>query len=201
MSLARRYRSGKIATTINDFYRDRLTRRNDITEYLPRLYAEAAGRVRPQIVELGVRRGNSTVALLAGAERSGGHVWSVDIADVLKDRSFYGAGVLENIPGWTFIHGDDTDPDVLARIPEHIDVLFLDTTHFYEETLQELALYMPRVSGVALFHDTKYFPSAAERDWRESIPPVRKALDEWCAAAGLGWEEIDGSMGLGVISL
>src|SRR5678810_372588 len=70
---------------------------SDIQHHLGLLFSLAHGNV----LELGTRGGVSTVALLAGVELRGGHVWSVDIEDC--------SGVLPPHPQWTFVQGDSRD--------------------------------------------------------------------------------------------
>mgnify|MGYP000157936475 FL=1 len=70
---------------------------SDIQHHLPLLYASAHGVV----VELGTRTGVSTCALLAGVERRGGHVWSIDIDDCSQ--------LYADHPQWTFKRGDSRD--------------------------------------------------------------------------------------------
>ena len=152
------------------------------------------------MLELGARRGNSTLAFLAGVTESGGHVCSCDIDDVRRFPD--GIGPFAASPRWTFTHGDDMDPAVQALLPAEVDVWFLDTSHEYEHTLAELRAYMPRVvpGGVALFHDTNLngWPGYA---WDSKTPPVAAALNEYCAETGLAWENLPGEYGLGVIRL
>jgi cephalosporin hydroxylase len=91
------------------------------------------------------------------------------------------------------------DEAVQALLPAEVDVLFIDTSHEYGHTLAELRAYMPRVTpgGVALFHDTRIFGTwSGEGD---TIPPVARALDGYCAEAGLSWENLDGEYGMGII--
>ena len=87
MPLARTFdvTRGAIVTTLHDAYLDRLSRGSDITEYLPFLYEQARSREGVRVLEFGTRKGNSTLAFLAGAEESGGHVWSNDIGNVALD--------------------------------------------------------------------------------------------------------------------
>lgn len=187
-----------IVSTARDGYMDRLSRWSDIQEYLPFLYETARACDKVRVLELGARRGNSTLAFLAGAAESGGHVWSCDIDDVRRFAD--GIGPFGTLPGWTFVHGDDMDPAVQARLPEQVDVWFLDTSHEYEHTLAELRAYMPRVApgGVALFHDTNLMGWPGY-EWDRDVSPVAAALDEYCAETGLGWENLPGVYGLGVI--
>jgi cephalosporin hydroxylase len=196
MPLRRIYDGKNITTTFHDGYLDRLNRWSDIQEYLPFLFDQAC--THPRILELGSRKGNSTLAFLAAAELSGGHVWSGDIADVRLDPR--GMARWRNARRWTFIQGDDMDPDVQARFPDEVDLFFLDTSHEYSHTLAELRAYMPRVArnGIALFHDT-HLMSWPGYDWTGEKSPVWTALDDYCAETGRTWEDLPGEYGLGII--
>lgn len=202
MPLARTYEAGRraVVTTLADAYRDRLSKPSDIREYLPFLYEQAASRPGCRVLELGTRQGNSTLAFLAGAAESGGHVWSCDVTNVVLDPE--GMAPWRRVPQWTFVHGDDMIPAVRAALPPVADVFFLDTSHEYELTLAELRAYMPRVApgGVALFHDT-HVMGWPGYEWDRDVSPVWAALDEYCAEAGLQWTDMPGKYGLGRICL
>lgn|GEM_PF-1172129 len=189
MPLARTYDPalGEVVSTARDGFLDRLSRDSDIKEYLPFLFETAASYPNVRVLELGTRRGNSTLAFLAAAEAVNGHVWSVDIDRVTDAPD--GMMPWRKCPGWTFIQGDDLHPAVRAKLPAEVDVLFVDTSHEYDHTLEECRAYMPRLApgGVALFHDTT------------SFPPVAQALDTWCEETGRTWENRPGEYGLGVI--
>ena len=174
---------------------ERMNRWSDIQEYLPFLYNITRSYPGVRVLELGSRKGNSTLAFLAGAEESGGHVWSCDIDDIAKDPD----GMLPYAGSslWTFIHGDDMNPGVQGKLPRDVDVLFIDTSHEYEHTVAELEIFMPRVAphGIALFHDTRFVFA----DWDgSSLPPVGQALDEYCKKEGKTWMDFPGQYGLGV---
>ena len=200
MPLARTYDAarGTVAVTLQDGYRDRLARWSDIREYLPFLREQARSRENAWVLELGARQGNSTLAFLAGVAESGGHVWSVDVTNVIRDPN--GMAPWKGSRRWTFVHGDDMDPEVQAKLPRKVDVLFIDTSHEYEHTLAELRAYMPRVApgGVALFHDTHVMGWPGYQ-WDRDVSPVWAALDDYCAEAGLRWEDMPGKYGLGII--
>jgi predicted O-methyltransferase YrrM len=200
MPLLRTYDSaqGKITVSLRSGYLDRLSRWSDIQEYLPFLHEQARSRPGCRVLELGARRGNSTLAFLAGCAESGGHVTSCDIDDVRRFPD--GIGPFGASPRWTFTRGDDMDQTVQSLLPAQVDVLFLDTSHEYEHTLAELRVYVPRVvpGGVALFHDTNVMGWPGYR-WDRDISPVHAALDEYCAEAGSAWENLPGIYGLGVI--
>jgi cephalosporin hydroxylase len=200
MPLARTYDAerGRIVVTLQSAYLDRLSRDSDITEYLPFLYEQARSREGVRVLELGTRKGNSTLAFLAGAKESGGHVWSNDVTNVALDPE--GMAPWARHPLWTFTCGDDMDVTVQSLLPARCDVLFIDTSHEYEHTLAELRVFMPRVApgGIALFHDTNVYDWPGY-GWSGDVPPVQQALDEYCAETGRSWENMPGEYGLGVI--
>ena len=200
MALARTYEPARraVVTTLDDAYRDRLSKPSDIREYLPFLHEQVRSRPGCRVLELGTRKGNSTLAFLAAAEECGGHVWSCDVTNVVLDPE--GMAPWRRVPRWTFVHGGDLHPSVKAALPPEADVLFLDTSHEYEHTLAELRAYVPRVApgGVALFHDTHVMSWPGYR-WDRDVSPVWAALDDYCAETGLSWQDMPGRYGLGVI--
>jgi predicted O-methyltransferase YrrM len=124
-----------------------------------------------QIVELGTRDGNSTMALLESARAIGGHVTSVDIEPCLSARRrVENAGLLQN---WTFIQANDMELEP-PQIPARMDFLFIDTSHLYAPTLAELKKYSDYLqpgAWVAL-HDYVSFPG------------VNRAVQDFVQSAG-----------------
>lgn len=165
--------------TAQERYREVADAPTDIRRHLPRLRQEARGTV----LELGVRGGSSTVALLAGLEERGGMLWSVDVDPA-------SAAVFPNHPRWCFVLGDSRDERLVvdAGLPDELDVLFIDTIHTEEQVRDELAVWGHRVGegGVILFHDT------------DSYPAIRKAISEWCKSRSVPFEFIGRSNGLGI---
>lgn len=104
------------------------------------------------IVELGTRDGNSTLALLEAGRGIDAHVTSVDVEPCLAaKRRVQGAGLLDY---WTFVQADDMQLQP-PQIPVTIDLLFVDTSHLYAPTLAELnkySAYLRDGSWIAL-HD------------------------------------------------
>lgn len=152
-------------------YQQHYANPSDIQHHLGLLFSLARGNV----LELGTRGGVSTAALLAGVEKAGGHVWSVD----LEDCSAVAAGH----PQWTFIQGSSTDVIMSAAMIEDmaimgghtgIDLLLIDTEHTYEQATAELALWSPYIApgGTILMHDPETFPG------------VRRAAQEFVDAQG-----------------
>ncbi len=156
---------------------------SDIQGHLGYLYAAACKY--DTIIELGVRYGHSTAALLAGIESTKGHLWSVD-----NDSTCEFPEEWKESPLWTFIFGNDLDPAVYSILPQEIDMLFIDTSHTYLQTLHELCQYAPRVKkgGIIACHDT-------------TDRAVTDALNSYCISEKLSWTCYPHSYGLGVIHL
>lgn len=152
---------------------------SDIKEHLPRLFEKAKGNV----VELGVRHGISTCALLAGLEARGGYLISVDI-----DPNC--GGLFADHPQWKFVASDSVAAAQLIE-PGSVDLLFIDTSHTYEHTLAELRAWGPRMKlgATILLHDT---------DDGSTYPGVRRAIIEFCGFEKFYWF-YPGSYGLGEI--
>lgn len=167
----------KLMMAAREQYAYWLTHWSDVQTHLPTLYEHARGNV----LELGVRAGVSTAALLAGVSDHGGHVWSVDRDDC--------GPVFGNHPHWTFIQADSLEAE---GVPETLDCLWIDTEHTETRTIAELRLWGARVkpSGVILLHDT---------DDGSTYPGVRNAIELYCAETGRTPEYHEGSYGLGVI--
>jgi hypothetical protein len=159
------------------------------------------------VVELGVRSGNSTAALMAAVEKTGGHLWSVDIMIPAWPLEFYGRGFATLIIGDDLEVADQVGPQIEVTtfadaeprfIPGGIDVLFIDTSHHYEQTLNELNLYGPRARTI-LLHDTE-LEEPYQAPPHDPKYPVSKAIDDWCAKTGRNWINRTGCYGLGVVT-
>jgi predicted O-methyltransferase YrrM len=167
---------------------------SDIRGHLEFIRAEATGR--RVIAELGVRTGNSTCAILAAIEQGGtGELWSVDIAVPQVPATWH------LLPHWHFLQADDLCGQAVEWVPAELDLLLIDTSHAYGQTLAELGTYGPRVreGGAILLHDTCWAPGDVEL--REPAGPVARALGEWCKSAGLSWANRPGSYGMGVVRI
>jgi cephalosporin hydroxylase len=130
-------------------------RRSDISDHLVTLFSEGVGAQPRLIVELGVRGGVSTFVLERVARLSGGiPLVSVDIDDCPRHTTY---------SNWHFVKADDIE---FARgfsrwcgerqFPSSVDMLFIDTSHVLEHTIQEIAHWFPLLSDRATvcFHDT-----------------------------------------------
>lgn len=148
---------------------------SDIYVHLPRFVDFVEILNAQHVIELGSRSGLSTVAWLFGLERTGGHLTSVDL-DAAPD-----IGTFDH---WRHIQGNDQSPEVLAEL-EPADIIFIDTSHHYGETMNELNLYrwLVKPGGIICGHDT-------ENEWPEGAPladgsfPVKRAVREFAEANG-----------------
>ena len=101
------------------------------------------------IVEFGVRNAVSTWAFLDGLPEDG-RMWSVDIVESRVPPRVY------TDPRWTYIVGNDVDPKIRAILPDHADLLFIDTSHEYQQTVAELKLAPSFSPHVILMHDAHW---------------------------------------------
>ena len=127
---------------------------SDINEHLELIFAEALLSRPRVVVELGVRGGLSTFVFERVANFCEVSIISADIDDCSKTSSH---------PRRYFFHGDDVqfahcfhDFCNERNIPTVVDLLFIDTSHYYEHTLLEIAAWFPLLSPRAkvIFHDT-----------------------------------------------
>jgi len=143
---------------------DRARTRTDISDHLPTLFAEAL-LARPRlIVELGVRGGESTFVLERVARLFNAQLVSVDLEDNLRVSLW---------SQWVFVKSDDITfarefPQWCAgrQIQPKIDFLFIDTSHRFEHTVQEITSWFPWLGEQAkvAFHDTNQHRIYRRRD-------------------------------------
>lgn len=126
-------------------YKELCETRSDINRHLPTIQKYVAkGDI---VVELGVRSCVSTWALLKNQPRS---LYSVDInlppesnlEEVKKAASEAGTE-------FRFIQADSTFLDIAP-----IDVLFVDTLHFYSQVVKELWRHAENTRKYIIFHDS-----------------------------------------------
>jgi cephalosporin hydroxylase len=133
---------------------ERAKQYTDFSDHLTTLF-EVGMRTQPKlIVELGTRGGDSTFVLERVAQLCNADFVSVDIED---------CSTVATYPRWFFMKQDDV---LFAQtfttwcqekgLPTKIDLLFIDTSHLYEHTVQEINSWFPHLTeqGKAVFHDT-----------------------------------------------
>ena len=144
--------------------------RTDICDHLQNLFTITLSE-RPQlVVELGVRGGESTFVFERAAKLTGAKLLSVDFNDC-KDVTKW--------PEWNFVQSDDivfakqfVDFCSLKGWCPEIDILFIDTSHEYDHTVEEIKYWFPFITqgGLAIFHDTNLRELYRRRDgsWGQS---------------------------------
>ena len=183
----------RISTTPLEMeYRRACETRSDIVEHLPTFVQTVLDLDAQIVIELGTRGGVSTLAWLYGLAQTGGSLWSVDIDPTPAKIE---------VDAWTFVLGDDLDPDVYGRLPDLADIVFIDTSHGYDQTLAELHLYRWKVrpGGFIMLHDTEL-----ERPQGEPARPawpVKTAIEEYCHEEDLTWSNRPNCYGLGTIEV
>jgi len=153
-------------------------RRSDISDHLATLFLESLPVAPTLIVELGVRGGESTFALERVAAIYDAKLVSVDMGECARISPY---------AGWEFVQNDDiafagqfADWCSERGGSPAIDVLFIDTSHEFEHTAQEIAHWFPYLSKRArvFFHDTHIQRIFRRRD----------------GSRGVGWDNQRGVM-------
>jgi predicted O-methyltransferase YrrM len=159
----------------------------ELGAHLLTLY-ELARRATGPIVECGVGSGYSTLALLVGAVEAQVTVTSYDVdaaAAAAALRTWRGGGADPRLAdrlqaAWTFVQ-KSSEAAAAEWSSELVGLLFLDTTHFYAETVRELRAWAPRLraDGVLCGHD---YLLHLDPLW--TARGVKRAVDEFVAASG-----------------
>lgn len=128
-----------------------------MAEHLPLLRDLVEKIDAQQVIEIGVHTGQSTVAFLVGLQKTGGRLWSCDV-ELPKEpiRSVLEVNWVEvdvNLR-WTFVQGESTHRETIARIPFDADIVFVDGA--LDNRLTDLLIYdyFTRPGSYILAHDT-----------------------------------------------
>ncbi|NPU86128.1 MAG: class I SAM-dependent methyltransferase [Syntrophaceae bacterium] len=155
--------SGALHKTLDEV-RQRAARPTDICDHLEELFLLCLDKELRLIVELGVGDGESSFVFERAAKLWDAVLVSVDIED-RANVSTYGKR--------HFLHGDDVAfgddfPSWCAGrgLSPEIDLLFIDTSHLYEHTVQEIRAWFPHLGAASrvVFHDTNMKESFVRRD-------------------------------------
>jgi len=156
---------------------------NDISEHLELIFTESLLIWPKLIVELGVRTGTSTFVFEKVATLCGASIISADLEDCSWTSTH---------PRRHFFRGDDVQFAALFEdfcrqrgLAPFVDVLFIDTSHYYDHTVQEIQSWFPLLSPRAkvLFHDTNLRLVGSRKDgcfalgWKNERGVVR-AIEE-----------------------
>lgn len=130
---------------------------SDIWQHLAALYHFVKQSQRP--LELGVRTGNSTVAIMCACTEDNKPLCSVDITDSSQEVRERLAHFGLDVCLWAFIPGNDISPGTVEQVRQvnpTFDFILVDTTHTCEHTIQELNSYYQLLEhgGIMAFHDS-----------------------------------------------
>jgi len=105
------------------------------------------------ILELGVRKGNSTKMFLDVCERNDGYLTSIDIEDCSK---------VVNNKRWNFIHSSDSNFDYVNKFISNskFDVLFIDSLHEPNHVRKVFYHYFNflKLNGIIFLDDVVWLP-------------------------------------------
>lgn len=129
------------------------------------LYSLALGLKAQLIYEIGV--GQSTLAFLRAAQRTGGRVVSCDINLAMRD--FISARASEACDLWTF-HNVNSEL-MRAVIHEPAELVFIDGCHSQSCVELEASHYWDLVKedGLMILHDTRSWPDGPGTVWRNRL--------------------------------
>ena len=154
---------------------------SEMAAHMPTLHLLATVWSWGEVVEAGVGRGWSTVALLSALVRLGKKLISYD-ADGNRCSGVYKTwGLAEGDPilaSWDFRVKSSADAAADFR-DGSVSLFFLDTSHLYEHTKAELDAWLPKIhpDGIICGHD---YLLHQRPDWKHS--GVHLAVDEFVAA-------------------
>ena len=122
------------------------------------LFPIIKGINNPIILELGVQKGRSTKKFLDICKKNNGKLFSIDIDDcsnIVNDKS------------WNFYQTrDDNFEYIKSKIPEKIDILFIDTLHEANHVKKLINEYYPIIkkNGFIFIDDISHLPYLKNKD-------------------------------------
>ena len=127
--------------------------KGDSDKHLLTMYSIALSINAKNILELGVRNGDTTLPYLLAAKENNGYLESVDV----NDSSFECPIELKNL--WSFYKTDAIEflQDKVLENKKY-DLIYIDDWHSYEHVKKELELIdqLIRPGSVVLMHDLMY---------------------------------------------
>jgi|ERR1043166_2976937 predicted O-methyltransferase YrrM len=157
---------------------------SEMAAHMPTLHLLATNWSWGDVVEAGVGRGWSTVALLSALMPQGKRLISYDADGNRCSGVFKAWGLAEGDPilsFWDF--RVKSSADAAADFADAaVSLFFLDTSHLYEHTKAELAAWFPKIhpDGIICGHD---YLLHQRPDWATKSG-VHLAVDEFAAAHG-----------------
>jgi len=125
-----------------------------------------------EVLELGVREGFSTRGILLAMRTINGHLTSIDTYTSIVGNQRVDELNLRKY--WTFLVDDPRTHILELAWNKEVDLLFVDSSHEYSRTVEELERFSPWVRYEILLHDTKSFP-----DVRKAIEKFMEGNNKW----------------------
>lgn len=121
-------------------------------------------------LELGTHMGGSTLAIRKGIRHKLDAIVTIDLTD-LSDP------VLQQYPEITKIQGSASDPAIISRVIEifegkRIDLLYIDTFHDYENTMQHYGIFNTLLRPKVVIFDDIFLTPSMRKMWLD----IRRAL-------------------------
>ena len=122
------------------------------------LFPIIKGINNPIILELGVQKGRSTKKFLDICKKNNGKLFSIDIDDcsnIINDKT------------WNFYQTRDDNFDYIkSKIPEKIDILFIDSLHEASHVKKLINEYYPIIkkNGFIFIDDISHLPYLKNKD-------------------------------------
>lgn len=153
---------------------------SNMASHMPTLHLLANRWSFGSVVELGVGRGWSTVSFLAALAGLGKKLQSFDVDPARHGAVLQASGLESAALGryWDFQVCDSVQ--AASRFAEaSVSLLFVDTTHTYEKTKQELEAWLPKIhpTGLICGHDYYLYQHPA---WT-NVSGVHRAVDQFAA--------------------
>jgi predicted O-methyltransferase YrrM len=131
----------------------------DISSHLPVIFVHSLLQQPKIAIESGVRSGESSLAFKSALESLGAKLIGIDI-----DQQSVEVYDRLNLSNSEFKVMDDLNFSAWwhtsALKDQKSDIIFIDTSHYYDHTLKELAIFVPLLNqqGFLMFHDTNQCP-------------------------------------------
>ncbi len=121
-------------------------------------------------VELGLCGGGGSLHMAMDSKK----VIGVDIALDYQDNIKW---IRRNYPNFKFLHGDSIQSAyIIIRSAGEIDLLFIDTTHTYQQTMAEYWTYEPYLSDKAIVCLDDLHRPGMDQAWSE-MPETKVRFD------------------------
>lgn len=150
-----------------------------------RFVGELAARMGAKtVIEIGSFVGYTSAHLAAALQTTGGRLWCVDIAQNLIDVARENLSRLKMNDRVSFVCGLSQDPATFAALPEKADLIFIDSSHIYADTQQEISIFRKRIApgGALVLHDSIYFEGV-----RRAVGEVQTEFETLTFASEGGW--------------